>query len=409
MKALLLFHIRVGARVAVRSFAPLFAAVLAGIILQMYPVDLVKGVAARLYSAHPALDDMLLATAFAFIFPAWAVPKLSLGLLGWMRHLPISQIANRRGMVLALGVAQVPLAVSLVLLAFVAHGRGLSVGYHLLRWCVILAAGAIAAAPVRSQVFTSPLCVASALLTLSSNRWMLLFSIAGLIAVDAFAGPLRERPRRKRWSTAGSFLSFRIAWRALGWEPVTCYLLSGIPLAATALFISNNGLFGPWAAGAARFGGSLSVLILVSGLARRLALRRPPWPLARSFPWSAARRVGADALFLGFHALPLLAIVYWLHPSALGALLALTPYLSIRGAGSMRQLPARRTGEGAFIAEGIFVAGSCALLPWAALGWLASVLPAFYAARRAELRQKVTLWLELHYATAGDSLSWSDG
>jgi hypothetical protein len=409
MKALLLFHIRVGARVAVRSFAPLFAAILAGIILQMYPVEAVRNIASRLYSARPALDDMLLTAALAFVLPAWAVPKLTLGLLGWMRHLPISQIGNRRGIVMALAVTQVPLAVALVLLAVVAHGRGLSVGYPLLRWCVILVAGACAAAPVRRQMLTSPLCLAAALLALSSNRWLILPAIAGILALDALAGPLRERPRRKPWRAAGSLLGFRIAWRALGWEPATCYLLSGIPLAAAALFISNNELSGPWAAGAARFGGSLAVLILISALARRLALRRPPWPLSRSFPWSAAHRVATDALFLGLHALPLCAAVYWLHPSAVSGLLALLPYLGLRAAGSMRQMPARRTGEGSLVAEGIFVAGSFALLPWTAIGWLVATPLAFYGARRAELHQKVTLWLELHYATVGDSLSWSDG
>jgi hypothetical protein len=343
------------------------------------------------------------------MLPAWSVPKLTLGLWGWMRHFPISQIGNRRGIVMALGVTQVPLAASLVLLAVVAHGRGLSVGYPLLRWCVILAAGACAAAPVRRQVLTLPICIAAVLLALSSNRWLLLPAMAGLFAFDAVAGPLRERPGRRPWRAAGSFLGFRIAWRALGLEPVTCYFLSGIPIAAAALFISNNGLTGPWAAGAARFGGSLAALILISGLARRLALRRPPWPLARSFPWSAAHRVGTDALFLGLHALPLFALVYWLHPSAAAGLLILLPYLCLRAAGSMRQMPARRTGEGSFVAEGIFVAGSFALLPWTALGWLAAAPLAFYGARRAELHQKVTLWLELHYATGGDSLSWSDG
>jgi hypothetical protein len=55
------------------------------------------------------------------------------------------------------------------------------------------------------------------------------------------------------------------------------------------------------------------------------------------------------------------------------------------------------------------VAGSFALLQWTAICWLAAAPLAFYAARRAELHQKVTLWLELHYATVGDSLSWSDG
>jgi hypothetical protein len=409
MKALLLFHIRVGTRVAVRSFTPLFAAILAGIILQMYPVELVRGIALRLYAVRPALEDMLLVAAFAFVLPAWSVPKLILGLNGWMRHLPISQLVNRRGIVMALGVTQAPLAVSLALLAAVAHGRGLSIAYPLLRWCVILAAGACAAAPVRRHMVTAPLCTATALLALSSNRWLLLPAIAGLVAADALAGPVRERPRRKPWRAAGSFLSFRIAWRALGWEPITCYLLCAIPLGAAALFISNNELSGPFAGGAARFGGSLAVLMLISGLARRLALRRPPWPLARSFPWSAAHRVGTDALFLGLHALPVFVFVYWLHPSAVAGSLALVPYLSIRAAGSMRQMPARRTGAGGFIAEGIFVAGSCALLAWTSIGWLAAAPLAFYCARQAELHQKVTRWLELHYATVGDSLSWSDG
>jgi hypothetical protein len=408
MRALLLFHLRVGTRVAVRSFTPLFAGLLVLIMVQMDPAGFVTFMARRVYAPRPAFEAMSLLLLLALALPIWAVPQLLMGLNGWMRHLPISRVSDRRGLTMGLLAAQLPLAVSLLLLAAVASSRGLSIALPLLRFCVALVSSAYAAVPVRRRGLNASLCLAAALLAVSGDRWLLIPSVVILCVVDVVAGPVREPHRRKAWRAAGSLLSFRISWRALGWYTAWYYLLSAVPLGVTALFISNNELTGSYASGATRFGSSLAIVALISGLARRLALRRPPWPLARSFPWSAAHRVAADALFLGLHALPLAVLVCPLDPSAAAATLALIPLLATRAAGSMREMPARRTGLGGFTAEGFFVAGACALLAWSAILWLAVAPFAFYSARRAEVHQKVTRWLELHYEAVGDSLSWGD-
>ncbi len=409
MKALLLFHFRVGARVAMRSFIPLFLGLLVAIMVQIDPIATFTSIALRVFATQPTATEGALTILSALVLPLWAVPQLALGLDGWMRHLPISRKGNRRGLLLASLTVQIPLVFSLILMAFVAHTHRLAVTVPMLRWGVLLAAGACAAVPVRRQWLTAPLSMAAAFLAVAPGRWPVIPAILLLFACDAFAGPVRRVRRRHPRRGAGALLDFRISWRALGWRAFTCYLMALIPVAAAGLFISNNELTGAFAGAAGRFGTGLAALVVIAAMSRRLALRRPPWPLARSFPWSAAHRVGSDALFLGLHALPLLSVGCLVNPAASIETLALLPFLSLRGAQCMRQMPARRTGAGSFVAEGIFVSGLSALLIWAALFWLAAAIPAFFAARNAEARQKVTRWLELHYANVGDSLSWSDG
>jgi len=102
-------------------------------------------------------------------------------------------------------------------------------------------------------------------------------------------------------------------------------------------------------------------------MAEARAVRRPAWPWSRSLPWSSARRVGADALILGAHALPLVLLAAWIHPTALVAL-AILPFLAVRAAGAMRRAPERRTGAaGEIVMEGALLAALVALLPWTAL------------------------------------------
>lgn len=408
MKALVLFHLRVGTRVALRSFVLLFAGLVCVIILQMYPVAFVTSIALRFYALRPAPADRSVIIASSLCFAFWAMPQLLAGLHGWVRHLPLSAKYNRRALVLGLVAAQLPLAVSLLLLAAIAHTKGLAVALPLVRYCVVLTACACAAAPVRRHILTVTFGIAGAFFALSSGPWALPLAAGCVILADVIAGPLRKPRRRRNWRPATSHLEFRISCRALGWRPAMYYVLCAIPVGAAALFISNNELTGAYAHGSARFGGALATLVLVAGIARQLALRRPPWPLARSFPWSAAQRVGEDAVLLGAYALPLLVLVYWLDSHAVLGTAAVLPVLSVRAAGNMRLMPARRIGMGAFVLEGFVIAGSCALVAWSPLIWLAATPFVFYFARRAELYQKVTRWLELHYASVGDSLSWSD-
>ncbi len=148
-------------------------------------------------------------------------------------------------------------------------------------------------------------------------------------------------------------------------------------------------------------------MLLLSQIGESLAVRRPAWPWSRSLPWSAARRVGADALFLGLHASPLVLLAAWIDPAAL-VLLAVLPLLAARAAGAVRRAPERRTGaSGEILLEGFFLAALVALLPWTALPALAAAPFAIRAAAERERRQQVSRWLELHHLAAGDPQSWS--
>jgi hypothetical protein len=79
MKALLLFHLRVGIRVAVRSFTPLFAGLLVVITLQMYPAAMVTAMARRLFAVHPGFEDILPVILLAVSPSEWLLlPALGL-------------------------------------------------------------------------------------------------------------------------------------------------------------------------------------------------------------------------------------------------------------------------------------------------------------------------------------------
>ncbi len=405
MKALILFHLRVGVRIALRSFAPIFSAIVAWIILQMYPAALVANLARAVYAVHPPFLDVALVVALAFALPAWACPRLSHGLTGWLRHLSISGIGNRRGLTLALVAVQLPLAVGLAILAIVAHAQDLRLLPGVPRWVLVLLAGAVAATPAQRRLFSMSLALAAEVLALGGWTRMLA-SVALLVVADAVAGGIRQKRPHKTWRTAGSLLDFRIAWRALGWRVLTGYAAGLIVLMATALFISNNELAGELAAGAARFGGGLACVLCISSLALKLAVRRPVWPLARSFPRSSSQKIATDSLFLGIHAVPLLGILATIDSRVVLSVLALFPLLCLRAAASMRRLPERRSGAAAYIVEGSFSVAMAALLPWTVFVWLAAAVPAFLSAREAEQSQKVTRWIDLHHASAGDTLSW---
>ena len=78
MKALLLFHLKVGCRLAVRSFVPLFSALLALIMLDMYPAALVASIARALFRSPPDNVYLLLTAALAFALASWAARRMVL-------------------------------------------------------------------------------------------------------------------------------------------------------------------------------------------------------------------------------------------------------------------------------------------------------------------------------------------
>jgi len=227
------------------------------------------------------------------------------------------------------------------------------------------------------------------------------------MATDVVAGRIRTTSKRAP-RAAGSLLQWHMAWRALGWRMLRAYGVGLLALGAGWLCIVNNDLVGRRADDVARFAGSVASVLCLSSLSKALALRRPMWPLARSFPWSAARRVGEDGFFLAGHTLPLVLLVAVHSGGAALQVLALLPFLSLLAAGHMRRIPEWRSGALVFLAEGLLAASLLALLPWTALGWLVGAIPALHSSAESERRQKVTRWSDLHHDDAGDPTARSE-
>jgi hypothetical protein len=257
--ALLLFHLRVGVRIAVRSFIPLFAAVLWLIMLQMNPAGLVTMLALSTFAPQPSVRHLLPIAVLAFLLPLWAAPRLSLGLNGWIRHLGFSRRANQRGLLLSLAMAQVPLWISLVALGFVAHHNGSHVWRATPRLCLLLAAAVYSALPATRRFPVVLLAFSAAACVFSGSSFALAGGILLLIAADLASGDIRELPRPKSRHAVGSLFEFRVSWRALGLRLPLCFVVSLLIIGATALFARNNELSGSLLAGAARFGACMAV------------------------------------------------------------------------------------------------------------------------------------------------------
>lgn len=406
MKAILLFHLRVGVRLALQSFTPFFSAIVALIMFQMNPAATVLWIARAIFGRPHSTGTLLILAVLAFIFPAWAASRMTHGLNAWMRHLPISGASMRRGLMLALVVVQAPLSVSLLILLAVAHAQGIDISGSFLFDLVLLSIGAaISALPVKNRPASVPLSIAGALFALFGNHWLI--SMVLLLLSDASAGPIRVVHARRPWRESKISISFRIAWRALGWRMITAYALAALPLGCAALFISNSGLEGPLLAGTARFGGSLSVVLFLSYMSEKLNTQRPVWPWARSLPWSSYRRVLADALFLSLHAVVILIPTALFHIESALVVLLFLPLLACMSAAHMRRLRERRSGIAPFLMEGLGISALLTLVPWTAVLALAAAPTAYFWAQRLDSRQKVTLWLERRHHAGGDSLSWS--
>ena len=366
VKALLLFHLRVGVRVAIRASAPLFCLIVAGVLFQDSPAAFVIMVARATYAGNWSPGVVVPIAAIAILLPAWGESRFRQGLSGWMRHLPLTDGMNRIGLWLALICVQMPLAVMLALLGLIAARLGLPVGWPAVRWALVLAAGAAASLP---------------------------------------AGRAR-RPRS--WRQAGVHMSWHIAWRAVGLRIIPAVAAGLAMIAVCLLFISNNDLQGTAAAAAAaRLGGSMACALSLCGLCNALAARRPAWPFARSFPWSALDRIVDDSLFFAIHAVPFVLSVLWISPVSALAVLSVVPFMSVRAAEYVRQIPERRAALFGYLGETAFAAAVLTLVPWSAFFWLLVTVWALRSAAESERRLKSTDWFELHHESAGDTSAWS--
>jgi len=410
LAALARFHLHVGTRLALRAAAPLVALPILAVLLQQDPGGAVKAAGAWLLGPWSGPGAGLALGLAALTLAGWAAPRVTAGLAGWPRHLPVSQGTHRRAALVALATAQAPvLAGVLVLAPFAARGPAGIAPARLLALPVMAAAAAVAAWPGCRSWRSRPLALLALLLLAEPSTAHLLVAPFLVAAADRLAGPLRsgDASGRRRRSRALP-TPLLIAARALGPSAAVTVAVALLPIGAMTLLRVNNDLAPPVAAGAARFGGGLAVAFLLGGLVERLAARRPVWPWSRSLPVASTWRVAEDALLLGVCGLVPIVVTACLDPVAALTVAACLPLLAFRAAGALRAGTRPHAGAGGLLlGEAALLAGWVAVLPWLAGPALLAAPLAWRAAAERDRRQKVSHWDELHHRVVGDPLSWS--
>jgi hypothetical protein len=352
-------------------------------------------------------------TLIAFAAARTAAPRVCHGLSGWMRHLPSSAPLVRRMAVLAVFIAETPvLGILLVFAILTSHQAPGRIPVDALGLIGLGFSAAAAAVRTGRRGPRLALGLAAGVLC-ASGRWALLGGgIVLLGIVDRISGPILAAKTRPSFHEIRSFIGLpaSVAGRAVGPKILIPGALSGVVLALTQAFLWNNPLSGPAASAAARFGGALAAAVFLAGAASLLAAKRPPWPLARTWPRSARQRILDDALFLAGPAVLLLIPLGLIEPQAVPPAAACLPLLGLRAAAAVRLDRELRFGAWArVLAEGAAVAAIVCFEPWASLAFFLLAGPALRAAARLDQQQKVSRWLELHHLSAGDPLSWSEG
>jgi hypothetical protein len=415
--SLLRFQLKAGTRVGLRTLTPVGAAVVAASVMYGSPSLVVGVVTTLLYPPVVAIGPALLATALSTSVAGASAHRLTLGLAGWIRTLPATAVAHRRAVTAGLTVVQLPiLAIVLMggLAAFDTHPSTTAprlAGLMFLAWASSMTVLRVA------RGWTRVLTVVAAVLAWLGSWPGVVAAVPLVIVADAIAGPLavgvKGRPSSPKTAVAGLRPAIRvwmtIARRALGWRIVTSWIPGLLALVPAVLFIRNNELTLVHEVGAARLAGVTAAVLVTAAMSESLYKRRPPWPWIRSLPWSAAGRVGYDALLLGVVAFPIVVATAMIESSAAIPVLITLPFVSLRGAAAIRQAPARSSGAaGPLLIEGLLAAALVALLPWMSIVFLVSTPSMIWLAAERERRQEIGRWHELHHLARGDSMSWSD-
>lgn len=408
-KAVFLFHLHVGTRLALRIFIPVVSIFFA--LYYLLRPELFNSLMAQILDGGFLLSGTT-TTFFCLIVASFASRRICLGLNGWIRHLPTEDRIHRRMAGIANFIAQIPVLAILAGLAVV--GMKLykvpAVPFIAGLPLVGLACG-LCALPVKRKLITRTLA-AMAAIGFSSNNWEYLAGgVLLLIAADMISGPLVRKKKLSHFHKPfkGKLLMVSINWRALCLRSLVPYLLSLPFLGAALLFIANNNPAPLLAEKMIRFGGGLGLSLFCSVFGNMLASRRPPWPWIRSLPWSAKTRIVWDTSYIGLHTLPIVILVGAMNLKSMLPLIVSLPFFVAYSAYSIRQAPESVMGaSGKVLLLGAFASLFLCLIPWSSLFFLAITPLVLNQATKAEKHQKVSRWLELHHLAAGDSLSWSE-
>ena len=411
--ALTRFHLGAGARVASRNAIATICAIIIALGSAPDPWVWLRFLALGVAGAGFGSGPLIGLAAIAIGLARDAVPRLTLGLGGWTRSLPVTGDQHRRSVVYGLPIIQLPLAVAALLAAVLTV-----FAYHVpLAWpklvgmpVALIAAGA-AAVPARRGLLTSPLFGIAALLA-ALGRWDALgASLALFVIADLSAGALRFAAHRTAVTapaTPGSLRMFRFTWRALGWRLLAPAPMPALALAAAWFYSRNNELNAVDTSFVARLWSIIAIALYVGAVGDTVVSRRPTWPWIRSLPWSSRDRALDDAIAIGAPALVVVLAVAVVDLRTVVIALAATPPLSALAVwllhGARRRLS---RVSGPMIVVGAALGTAVAFSPWVSVLALATTPLLLRGAARRDQREIVTGWKELHHDAAGDPLAWS--
>ena len=411
--ALFWFHLSGGARVASRNAIATIGLII--IVLGSAPDPwlwlrfLALGVAGSGATSGPLIGLTLIALGLA----RDAVPRLTLGVGGWTRSLPVNGVQHRRGVTYALPIIQLPLAAAVMIAAVLtaaAYHLPLS-GPKLLGAPLALVAAGAAMVPARRGFVSSPLFAASALAA-SLGHWTTLAASIGLFVVgDLIAGAVRFPARRLAVAgpaLPGTLRMYRFTWRALGWRLLAPLPVPALALAAAWFYTRNNDLTGADLGFVARLWSVIALALYVGAVADSVVTRRPSWPWIRSLPWSSAARAVDDGIAIGAPGVIVALASGIVDPRTVVVALATLPAVAAFGVLLLHGARRRLTRvSGALIVAGILFGTAVAYHPLLSVLALVATPLMVRAAAWRDRREIVTGWQELHHDATGDSLAWS--
>jgi len=408
LSVLFRFHLRVGARLALRRLAPAAAVFLAlyVILRPEFFAALITGL-----GQNGGLPLALASAVFVWLFAVSAAPRIFLGSSGWLRHLPSSAAQRRRSALAGMWVSLVPVLLGLAFVYVMSHFRSGSLnpaylaGFPVLGW-----AAAQATLPVKNKTLVRALSFLAAVLAVLGGWPYLGLSLALLGAADLLAGPF-IRSRRPPVRSAGARtrgLAFLILWRALRWRLGLWYCLSAIPFLLSFAYLTNSDVTTLQRQRALLFGTAAALVAFTALAAGGMAARRPVWPWLRSLPGSARSRILTDAAFLWLHAMPITIPLAFLDLRVTVEVVLGLPALSLYAAAVIRRAADQKMSAlGLVSMNGILGGMLLALFPPAALVFV-GILPLLLRYGVSKDRcQNVSRWLEIHHLAAGDPYSWS--
>lgn len=412
-RALTRFLVRSGARVALRANGIVAAMVVFVFALDMDAVANLRVAVLQAVARNRLVGARWMLAALCVMFARLAVPRVALGVTGWIRSLPISPMARRRAMVVALAAAQLfPIAFfTLGALAAVLVYHAALDPAKLVSVPLMVVAASMLALPTQSFAGRGAALVALVFAVLA--RWPLIVgALAALYVADTVGGDRRRvsssRPRSMTRAFARGSPAFQWVRFTLKTLPamtiVGDYLLPGILTAFTALVAVRNPDLGPATVErTVRIGGMLGLIALAAGLATSVTRTRAAWPWARTLPWSSRQRVVADAAMHMAAMCPIVASLAFVNWRAAVTLVCVVPSLAIVAAAAIRAGPRRQaSAAGEVVGFGAIAGTVISLFPWGSVFILLGAPFLLNAAARRDRRLIVSRFEELHHDVAGD-------